>query len=174
MSFRPSIAIGLLCGVLGGEIARADDKGPVLVVPGRPGVPVVINGYDASYTVVEGDWGLERPGHVPPAIVSGPLLRPAPYESGAYFPTLGRRPGYGRREVEPPRNRRLPPPAPSYYREWGTQSDSSPATIPDDPPPVISASPSGDSNGSTDNGGVGNGYGLGQDPRQDDRRDDRR
>ena len=41
--------------------ARAD-SGPVIVIPSRPGVPVVINGRDASYAVVEGDWGLARPG----------------------------------------------------------------------------------------------------------------
>ena len=38
--------------------ARADEEGPVIVIPTRPGVPVVINGRDASYAVVEGDWGL--------------------------------------------------------------------------------------------------------------------
>ncbi len=42
-------------------LARAD-SGPVIVIPSRPGVPVVINGRDASYAVVEGDWGLARPG----------------------------------------------------------------------------------------------------------------
>jgi len=142
MRIVASLAIGLVCGSLAAVAARAD-KAPVLVIPGRPGVPVVINGYDASYTVVEGDWGLARPGHVPPAIVSGPLITPAPYSSGAYFPADGRRPGYGRREVEPPPDRRRPPPAPSYYREWGIQSQALPATIdpPANPPPVILASP---------------------------------
>ena len=48
MDFRLSLAIGLMCGVFGAEFARADDKGPMLVIPGRPGIPVVINGYDAS------------------------------------------------------------------------------------------------------------------------------
>ena len=42
--------------------ARAEGEGPVIVIPSRPGVPVVINGRDASYAVVEGDWGLSRPG----------------------------------------------------------------------------------------------------------------
>ena len=66
MGFGPSLAIGLVCGVLGAQLAHADRSAPVLVIPGRPGIPVVINGYDASYTIVEGDWGLARPGHVPP------------------------------------------------------------------------------------------------------------
>ena len=30
------------------------------VIPGRPGVPIVINGLDVSYAVVEGDFGLAR------------------------------------------------------------------------------------------------------------------
>jgi hypothetical protein len=136
------LAIGIVGSVLGAAVARADHA-PVFVVPGRAGIPVIINGYDASYTVVEGDWGLSRPGHVPPAIVGGPLNMPAPYYSGAYFPAQGRRPGYGRREVEPPADRRLPRPAPSYYREWSAESRPLPATMdpPANPPPVISASP---------------------------------
>jgi hypothetical protein len=145
--WRPSICFRLLLallalasGALGLAVAHADHA-PVIVIPGRPGVPVIINGYDASYTVVEGDWGLTRPGHRPPTIVSGPLITPAPYLSGPYFPSMGRRPGYGRLEIEPPPNRQLPPPAPGYYREWGTQSPELPATIdpPADPPPVILA-----------------------------------
>jgi hypothetical protein len=132
VGFRPSLAMALVCSVLGAEIARADSQGAVLVIPGRPGIPVVINGYDASYTIVEGDWGLARPGQVSPVIVSGPLITPSPYHVGGYFPSMGRRPGYGRREVEPPPDRRLPRPAPSYYRQWGVESQNLPATI--DPP----------------------------------------
>ena len=141
MGYRLSLAIGVMCGVFGAEFARADSKGPILVIPGKPGIPVVINGYDASYTIVEGDWGLARPGQVVPVIVSGPLITPSPYHTGHYFPHLGRRPGYGRREVEPPPDRRLPRPAPSFYREWGVESQQLPATIdpPDYPPPVIAA-----------------------------------
>jgi hypothetical protein len=173
MRFAALVAIGLACSASGVDDACAD-KAPVFVIPGRPGVPVMINGYDASYTVVEGDWGLARPGHMPPAIVSGPLLRPAPYDSGAYFPTQGRRPGYGRREVEPPPNRRLPPPAPSYHREWGVQSQPSPASIPDNPPPVISASPSDSNDDSADHGVGSTGYDQLPDRRLDHRSDDRR
>jgi hypothetical protein len=141
MGWRLSLAMVVLaCGVFG-PVAAGADHAPVVVIPGRPGVPVIINGYDASYTVVEGDWGLTRPGHRPPTIVSGPLISPAPYSPGPYFPSQGRRPGYGRYEIEPPPDRRLPPPAPGYYREWGTQSPELPATIdpPADPPPVIMA-----------------------------------
>ena len=103
---------------------------------------MVINGYDASYTVVEGDWGLSRPGHVLPRIVSGPLIAPAPFYTGHYFPMLGHRPGYGRREIEPPPNRPLPRPAPTYYREWSAQSDmTAPATLDAPDSPDIEVSP---------------------------------
>jgi hypothetical protein len=141
MGFRPSLTVGLVCAVFGATAAHAIDQGPVLVIPGRPGIPVVINGYDASHTVVEGDWGLARPGQVSPVIVSGPLIAPAPYYASPYFPHLGRRPGYGRREVEPPPDRRLPTPAPSYHREWGVESQPLPATVPPEypPPPIIAA-----------------------------------
>ncbi|WP_216074258.1 hypothetical protein, partial [Acinetobacter baumannii] len=42
-----------------------------IVIPARPGVPVIINGLDASYTVVEGDWGLLRGTHVQPTVYGG-------------------------------------------------------------------------------------------------------
>jgi hypothetical protein len=100
----------------------------VFVVPGKAGVPVIINGVDASYTVVEGDWGLARPGHVTPTIITPPLLGPAPDMYGGYFPARGVQPGYGRHEIEPPPNRRLPRPAPSFHREWSTQSNPVPAS----------------------------------------------
>jgi hypothetical protein len=107
---------------------------PVIVVPGRPDVPVILNGYDISGAVVEGDWGLERPGHVAPTIVDGPLI-PAPYYARGedrfgrgYYPGTGRRPGYGRKEIQPPPNRALPPPAPSYHRQWGIESAPNPVT----------------------------------------------
>jgi hypothetical protein len=135
-----SLAIGFTCSVFGATMAHAIDQGPILVIPGRPGIPVVINGYDASYTVVEGDWGLARPGQVSPVIVSGPLIRPSPYHTGRYFPYQGQQPGYGRREYDPP-DQRGPRPAPSYYREWGVESQQLPATIPPDYPqtPIIAA-----------------------------------
>jgi len=47
------------------------DTGPVFVVPSRPGVPIPINGRDASWSVVEVDIGLARPGHLTPVIIGG-------------------------------------------------------------------------------------------------------
>ena len=51
----------VLAAALCGAPAFAD-SGPVIVVPGRPGVPVMINGVDVTGAVVYGDWGLAHPG----------------------------------------------------------------------------------------------------------------
>jgi hypothetical protein len=133
------IARGLLAGFV--TSACAEGMEPVIVVPGRPGVPVMFWGHDISGAVVEGDWGLARPGQVTPTVVDGgwavPIYGPVP----TYFPRTGHRPRYGRLEVVPPANRRLPPPAEPYYRDWMSRSGSEAATIlpPYDPPPVIVA-----------------------------------
>jgi hypothetical protein len=86
-----------------------------IVIPGRPGVPVIINGVDASYAVVEGDWGLGKGTHVQPTVYGGRYVDPVPHV-GRYYPSAGRMPGYGRLEIEPPANRRLPQPAESYHQ----------------------------------------------------------
>jgi hypothetical protein len=54
---------------------------------------------------------------------------------------MGLRPGYGRLEVEPPANRKLPRPAESYHQSWGVQSAPLPPQmdVPVNPPPVIFA-----------------------------------
>ena len=113
-----------------------------IVVPGRPGVPIIINGIDASYTVVEGEWGLGKGIQVQPTIYGGRYIEERqPSDVGHYYPTLGLRPGYGRLEVEPPANRKLPKQAESYYQSWGAQSAPLPPqmNVPVDPPPVILA-----------------------------------
>jgi len=113
--------------------ARAD-SGPVIVIPSRPGVPVIINGRDASYAVVEGDWGLARPGHGVVTVIGGSPVLPNPVYRGrnAYHPRYGRAPERGRNEIEPPIDRPLPDPAESYDRSWSTSSDmATPATITD-------------------------------------------
>ena len=114
---------------------------PVIVVPGKPGVPVFINGVDASWAVVEGEFGLDRPGAVTPTVIYRPLVAAFPYAVPAYYPRSGRRPGYGRYEIIPPANRRLPPPAPTYYRSWSSESEPGPVTQSpqyDTPPVVVS------------------------------------
>jgi hypothetical protein len=124
-----------------GMSAQAGDGSPVVVIPGRPDVPVIVNpyGFDASYTVVEGDFCLDRPAQINPTIIAGPRVWPSPVLSGDYFPRTGRAPGYGRYEIKPPANRRVPPPAPTYYRGWGAASDPLPAST--DPPYPISVQP---------------------------------
>lgn len=107
--------------------ARAD-TGPVIVIPSRPGVPVIINGRDASWAVVEGDWGLARPGHGTVVVIGGARVVPNSVyrDRNAYHPRYGRAPERGRYEVEPPVDRPLPDPAESYNRSWSTSSDVKP------------------------------------------------
>jgi hypothetical protein len=139
MSLR-TIAIGLAVVSCVGA-AGASETGPVIVVPGRPGVPVMIDGQDATWAVIEGDWGLARPSHIAPTIIYrlGPpaLIGPA---NSSFYPKTGRAPRYGRKEVDAPRP---PQPAESYFRSWGVQSDPTPATIPAPypTPPVVVAPP---------------------------------
>lgn len=125
--------------LLAGGAAWSGDRAPVIVIPGRPGVPVMWFGQDISYGVIEGDWGLERPGHGEITIIlPGPRVVRTPL-TGGYFPTTGEPPSYGRHEVEPPPDRALPPPAESYFRAWGAQSEPQPPVSPPaaDSPPVL-------------------------------------
>ena len=39
-------------------------RAPVIVIPGRPDVPVLMNGVDVSWSVIEGEFGLDRPNEV--------------------------------------------------------------------------------------------------------------
>ena len=111
-----------------------------IVIPGRPGVPIIINGIDASYAAIEGEWGLGRNWQVQPTIYGGRYIDPVP-NVGHYYPSSGRVPGYGRLEIEPPANRRLPQPAETYHQSWSAQSAPLPAqsNVPVDPPPIIYA-----------------------------------
>lgn len=132
MRFVPTALV--LCVMSGAALAQTG-RVPAIVVPGRPDVPVIINGVDASWSVVEGDFGLARPGLFTPTViyrlppVVGPLYGPAANGTG-YFPHTGEKPGYGRLEVIPPPDRPLPPPAPSYRKSWSSSSDPTPADLP--------------------------------------------
>jgi hypothetical protein len=112
---------------------------PEIVVPGKAGVPVYINGIDASWGIVEGEFGLDRPNQIAPTVIWRPALIPQPYGVPGYYPADDRRPGYGRLEIAPPANRRLPPPAPTFYRYWSSESAATPATDPQSiqPMPMI-------------------------------------
>src|ERR1700712_5806899 len=98
-----AFVVVVLAGFASIAPARAEGEGPVIVIPSRPGIPVVINGRDASYAVVEGDWGLSRPGAVPVTVIGGSLLAPNEVyrRRNAYIPKYGRAPERGRYEVEP-------------------------------------------------------------------------
>jgi hypothetical protein len=139
---RAGLALAILMATTCGALA---DGGPVIVIPGRPGVPIIIDGVDASYAVVEGDWGLGKRTHVQPTIYGGRYVD-GPPNVGHYYPSAGHAPGYGRLEIEPPSNRRLPQPAESYYRSWSAQSAQQPVQpeVPVNPPPIILAPQYGD------------------------------
>ena len=121
-------------------------RGPVIVIPGRPDVPVMENGVDISWSVVEGEFGLDRPGQVTPTViyrVPPPVIANYPdadasAEEPGYFPRDGRKPGYGRLEIVPGPNRRLPPPAQSYRRSWSSESAPTPADLPSNNPIYMS------------------------------------
>ncbi len=135
-----SLAI-IVCGLTAlaaAEPARAQNTGPVFVVPTRPGVPVVLHGRDVSYVVVEGDWGLARPGHMTPTIIgyAPPVGDRASPIRGIYHPRYGAPPPRGRFEVEPV-DRSTPEPAETYRRSWGSQPEQPVVVVPREPPPVI-------------------------------------
>src|ERR1700747_603784 len=102
-------ALAILIGLSPSALAS---EGFDLVIPGRPGVPIIVNGLDVSYAVIEGDFGLGKGVHDQPTVYGGRLVDPEP-NVGHYYPSLGLRPGYGRLEIEPPANRKVAPPAES-------------------------------------------------------------
>lgn len=133
----PALYFALLVATTSSTLAGG---GFDIVIPGRPGVPIIINGVDASYTVIEGEWGLGKNNQVQPTIYGGRYIDPVP-RVGHYYPSAGRQPGYGRLEVEPPPNRQLPPPAESFHESWSAQSAPLPAqsNVPVNPPEIIYA-----------------------------------
>jgi hypothetical protein len=136
---RVPILAGMFAVSLCGAPAFAG-SGPVIVVPGRPGVPVMVDGVDVSGAVIYGDWGLARPGHGQ-LIIEGPVVYTAPWIARGYYPSAGHAPRYGRLEIEPPPQRR-PRPSTSFSRSWSAEPDTTrPVTEypPFNPPPVIVA-----------------------------------
>jgi hypothetical protein len=141
---RPGLILAFLIGT---ALPALAGEGFDIVIPGRPGVPIMINGVDASYAVVEGEFGLGKGIHMQPTVYGG---RPADFEAnvGHYYPSAGHKPGYGRLEIEPPANRKLPQPAESYHKTWTSQS-APPQVQPQVPfyPPAVIVAPQ--------NGGMG-------------------
>ena len=133
-------AISALLFVIGTTLPAFAGDGFNIVIPGRPGVPIIINGVDASYRVIEGDRGLSRDVHVQPTVYGGRYIDPVP-KVGHYYPSAGRQPGYGRLEIEPPKNRKLPKPADSYHDSWSAASPPpyQQDAVPFDPPAAIMA-----------------------------------
>src|SRR5215469_3417104 len=127
---RVPAALAILIGLA--PAAYASD-GFNVVIPGRPGIPVIINGVDASYGVVEGEFGLGKGVNNQPTVYRGHYVDAVP-AVGHYYPSLGQRPGYGRFEIEPPANRKLPPPPPEFHESWSSHSAPLPATAPNDVP----------------------------------------
>jgi hypothetical protein len=136
---RAGIALALLIGTTATAFAGGAG-GFDIVIPGRPGVPIIINGIDASYAAVEGVWGLGKGEQVQPTVYGGRTIDPEP-QVGHYYPSAGHQPGYGRLEIQPPANRKLPQPAESYHQSWSARSTPPPpqAEVPFYPPPVIVA-----------------------------------
>jgi hypothetical protein len=132
---RAAFAVAILVGTT--WTAFAGSSSPVIVIPGRPGVPIIINGVDASYAVVEGDWGLGKGVHVQPTVYGGRFVDIEP-RVGHYYPSSGHAPGYGRLEIEPPSR---PRPAESFHQSWSAESMPQPVQppVPFYPPPVIIA-----------------------------------
>lgn len=139
MRVGSAILVMFALAAAGAAAPALADHAPALVVPGRAGVPVFIDGYDASGSIVYGDYGLYRPGHVPVAI-EGPAVIHGHHGSGHYFPSTGRRPRLGRLEIEP-RGARGRSSNLDYFRYWSAGSPRGPATVypPYAPPEVILA-----------------------------------
>jgi hypothetical protein len=140
-----SLLAGLCAAFALAEPACAQ-TGPVIVIPGKPGVPVIMNGLIVDGAVVYGDWGLAKPNNAGLIIVD-PLGYAPPETSPGYFPATGHLPRVGRQEVEPPARSR-PRVNTNYYRDWSIGSEfGKPVTEypPFDPPQVIEA-PRGDRN----------------------------
>jgi len=152
MAFRPPLIASLVsrparaglkpfavCGgtvlvfLLAGAAARADSE-PVIVIPGHLGVPVIINGIDASGAVVFGDWGLSRPGHGA-VVIEGGGRDPRGPRRLHYFPATGKPPNYGRDEIQTPPSRRGA--STDFHRSWSAGPGAEPATIPPGVPPVV-------------------------------------
>jgi hypothetical protein len=135
-NLKLALVAGLALGAVG--LPALADNEPVIVVPGRAGVPVMMYGVDVSGAVIEGEWGLNRPGVVAPTVIM-PYWAPYPEEGAAapYYPRTGRKPPYGRLEILPQHRRGSV--AQPFFREWHSESQPTPATMeaPLGPPVIV-------------------------------------
>ena len=81
-----------------------------------------------------------RATQVQPTVYGGRYIDPVP-NVGHYYPSAGHMPGYGRLEIEPPANRKLPQQAESYLPllVGAIGPAASASEMPANPPPVIVA-----------------------------------
>jgi len=142
MRLWPGIITVWAVGILYATPLHADHL-PQIAVPGNPGMPVVIEGHDASWAMIEGDTGLYRPGHVAPTVFYPDVPMLDRWNRQTYFPFTGKRPRTGRLEITPPENRRLPKPAESYFRHWSNDGPDVPAQTEYHyvPPPAVIVAP---------------------------------
>ena len=70
---RAAIVLAIL---IGAALPAYAGEGFDIVIPGRPGVPIIINGVDVSYAVVEGDFGLGQGYHRQPTVYGGRYVDP--------------------------------------------------------------------------------------------------
>jgi hypothetical protein len=141
MRLWDGMIVAAAIGILYATPAHADHQ-PVIAVPGNPTTPIIIDGRDASWSMVEGDWGLYRPGHVAPTVFYPYVPEVDRWHARSYYPFTGKRPRSGRLEIIPPANRRLPPRAESFFRYWSNDAPPVPAQTESPafvPPPVILA-----------------------------------
>jgi hypothetical protein len=140
------LAIAISAALGGGfcvACAARADSAPVIAIPGHLGVPVIINGIDATGAEVYGDWGLSRPGQGSLIIEGGtptPLGRP-PIR---YFPTSSPlEDPRGRESKVAPSARGAPPARPAlstdFHQSWS--AGANPAPMPEAAPSVIMAPP---------------------------------
>ena len=132
---------GLVVIVVGLSAAPSvADHAPSFVIPHARGLPPLVDGWDASGAIIEGDWGLHRPGAGRVSVYPGGGLLIALPPPAGYFPATGRLPRYGRHEIAP---RRALRPAQSYHRNWSSDAPGRTVTTypPFDPPPVIEGLP---------------------------------
>ncbi len=137
---RAIALLWIVCGVaLLGSRARAGGvMRPRSSFPARPGVPVIINGGDASYCVVEGDWGLDRPGHAADRSGVPAVSGRSPSYEPPLFPGAVRAPA----RLRPPRDRataesascrqpapKLPPPVGVAVRSGAAERGDPPANV---------------------------------------------
>src|SRR5690606_18272176 len=70
--------------LIGGTWAAWADEAPVVAVPNRPDMPIVVYGCDAAYAVIESEWGLAKNVRIQPVVYG--CRAPHPRAVGHYYP----------------------------------------------------------------------------------------